>query len=117
MRMITEAVIMMGDRRDDDLLRLNGRRKYEKNPYRIYCWDLYARGKRMGHAGALINKNSEKADAKLEAMESAGIIVTEESSSLGITLKQSYRKAVLMFLKIMFLSYSCRAFNRYYLRY
>ena len=25
-------------------------------------------GKRMGHAGALINKNTEKADAKLEAM-------------------------------------------------
>ena len=39
-------------------------------------------GKRMGHAGALINKNSEKADAKLEAMESAGIIVTKNPARL-----------------------------------
>ena len=37
----------------------------------------------------LINKNSEKADAKLEAMESAGIIVTKNPARLGVTLKQS----------------------------
>ena len=39
--------------------------------------------------GGIYNKNSEKADAKLEAMESAGIIVTKNPARLGITLKQS----------------------------
>ena len=71
----------------------------------------------MGHAGALISNNSERADAKLEAMESAGIIVTKNPARLGITFKQSFRKEFLMFLKIMFLVTVIALSISLYLRY
>ena len=87
----TDAVIMIGEiGGDDEVVAAEWAKENMRKPIIGFIAGMSApEGKRMGHAGALINKNSEKADAKLEAMESAGIIVTKNPARLGITLKQS----------------------------
>lgn len=44
-------------------------------------------GRRMGHAGAIISGSSGKASDKMEAMRSAGIVVSDSPASLGQTMK------------------------------
>ena len=87
----TDAVIMIGEiGGDDEVIAAKWAKENMRKPIIGFIAGMSApEGKRMGHAGALINKNSEKADAKLEAMESAGIIVTKNPARLGIMLKQS----------------------------
>src|SRR5579875_81992 len=43
-------------------------------------------GRRMGHAGAVISGGRDTAQAKMEAMRSAGIHVADEPSALGSTM-------------------------------
>lgn len=45
-------------------------------------------GKRMGHAGAIISGGQGTAEAKMAAMEAAGIAVAPTPADLGITLKK-----------------------------
>ena len=87
----TDAVIMIGEiGGNDEVVAAEWAKENMRKPIIGFIAGMSApEGKRMGHAGALINKNSEKADAKLEAMESAGIVVTKNPARLGITLKQS----------------------------
>lgn len=46
-------------------------------------------GKRMGHAGAIISGGKGTADAKISAMEDAGIGVTRNPSEIGTLMKKS----------------------------
>ena len=87
----TDAVIMIGEiGGNDEVVAAEWAKNNMKKPIIGFIAGMSApEGKRMGHAGALINRHSEKADAKLQAMESAGIIVTKNPARLGITLKQS----------------------------
>lgn len=43
-------------------------------------------GKRMGHAGAIISGGKGTAEAKIEAMKSAGMFVADSPSALGTTM-------------------------------
>jgi succinyl-CoA synthetase alpha subunit len=43
-------------------------------------------GKRMGHAGAIISGGQGTADAKMEAMKSAGVAVADSPASIGSTM-------------------------------
>jgi succinyl-CoA synthetase alpha subunit len=44
-------------------------------------------GRRMGHAGAIISGGNDTAPAKMEAMRSAGIRVTQSPAALGTTMR------------------------------
>ena len=43
-------------------------------------------GRRMGHAGAIISGGADTAEAKIEAMRSAGIMVADSPAALGSTM-------------------------------
>jgi len=43
-------------------------------------------GKRMGHAGAIISGGQGTAEAKIEAMKSAGFHVADSPAALGSTM-------------------------------
>lgn len=50
-------------------------------------------GRRMGHAGAIISGSSGKASDKIEAMKSAGMLVSDSPAALGQTMIQALEKA------------------------
>ena len=47
-------------------------------------------GRRMGHAGAIISGSSGTAQAKIEAMEKAGITVVRNLGVLGKTAREVF---------------------------
>ena len=48
-------------------------------------------GRRMGHAGAVISGGRDTADAKMDAMRSAGIHVSQSPAALGTTMLEVLR--------------------------
>jgi succinyl-CoA synthetase alpha subunit len=48
-------------------------------------------GKRMGHAGAIVSGEDDSAEAKIKAMEKAGIAVAPTPASIGKTLQEVLR--------------------------
>ncbi|MGD9506359.1 MAG: succinate--CoA ligase subunit alpha [Syntrophobacteraceae bacterium] len=48
-------------------------------------------GRRMGHAGAIISGSSGTAQAKMEAMEKAGITVMKNLGQLGVTAREIFK--------------------------
>ena len=50
------------------------------------------KGKRMGHAGAIISGGKGTAEEKFEAMEIAGIKITKDPAEIGITMMELLKK-------------------------
>ncbi|NBV54261.1 MAG: succinate--CoA ligase subunit alpha [Proteobacteria bacterium] len=50
------------------------------------------KGKRMGHAGAIISGGDDTAEAKIRALQQAGVVMVNSPSELGQTMKKLLRK-------------------------
>jgi succinyl-CoA synthetase alpha subunit len=89
----TDAVIMIGE--------IGGSAEEEAAEYikrefkkPVTCFIAGAtapKGKRMGHAGAIISGGKGTAEAKFEALQSAGCKIARSPADLGTTLKSSLR--------------------------
>ena len=58
----------------------------------LYCFRFIAgqtapKGKRMGHAGAIIGGKDDTAEAKMKIMRECGLTVAESPANIGSKLK------------------------------
>lgn len=81
----TEAVILVGEiggRREEEAAEYI--RGHMKKPVAAYIAGRTApKGKRMGHAGAIIAGSAGTADAKIRVLEAAGVVVARSPADMG----------------------------------
>lgn len=89
----TEAIIMVGEiGGGDEEAAADYIKNHVTKPVAAYIAGLTApKGKRMGHAGAIISGGSGKAEDKIAALESAGAVVADSPAGLGEAVMQAIK--------------------------
>lgn len=92
----TEAIIMIGE--IGGSAEVDATEYYKslpnKKPIAGFIAGVTApKGKRMGHAGAIISGGADTAEAKIAAMKAAGFVVADSPASLGQAVQEAMKKA------------------------
>ena len=85
----TQGIIMIGEiggSAETDAAEFFKRSKKKKPMAGFIAGVTAPPGRRMGHAGAIISGGADTAEAKIEAMRSAGILVSDSPAALGTTM-------------------------------
>lgn len=89
----TDAVIMIGEiggTAEVDAAEYI-KREFKKPVTSFIAGATAPKGKRMGHAGAIITGGKETAEAKFEALASAGCSIARSPAEMGVTLAKSLK--------------------------
>ena len=90
----TESIIMIGEiggPSEIDAAEFLARAKSPKKVVGFIAGATAPKGRRMGHAGAVISGGRDTAEAKIEAMRLAGIHVADTPAALGSTMVSALR--------------------------